>query len=72
MVEKNQKRTYVKPQLQVVEWNFNEEVCADNFSKCTNCFDVEDSGSKQMRLNIFNEDVTWHTFDESSNSRRGF
>lgn len=27
MAKKEQKRTYVKPQIQVVEWNFNEEVC---------------------------------------------
>ena len=41
MAKKEQKRTYVKPQIQVVEWNFNEEVCADNFNNASGCPSIE-------------------------------
>ena len=37
MAKKEKKRTYVKPQIQVVEWYFNEEVCANNFNNASGC-----------------------------------
>ena len=48
MTKKEKKRTYVKPQIQVVEWNFNEEVC-NNISNVSGCVQVDDSTGSDSR-----------------------
>ena len=51
MTKKKLKRTYVKPQIQVVEWNFNEEVCS-GVANVSGCVQVDDSTSTDSRADF--------------------
>ena len=60
------KRKYVKPEIRVAEWDFNESVCQTVYT-CSNCIRVNDGQSKRVRLNVFDGDVTWKSPDDATN-----
>ena len=60
------KRKYIKPEMRVAEWDFNEAVCQTVYI-CSNCIRVNDGQSKRVRLNVFDGDITWKSPDDATN-----
>lgn len=49
--EKKEKRKYTKPEVMVVQWDFNEAVC-DTIYKATYCIRVSDESGASTRNDV--------------------
>lgn len=67
MSMKEKKKVYVKPTITVAEWDFNETICQTAIYNCSNCIRVRESGNKQVRLNVFENDIEWKSPDNTTN-----
>ena len=66
MTKKEKKGTYVKPQIQVVEWNFNEEVCQRVYESSP-CVKVElPDGAGKVDHTYRGGDIEWNRFPGSN------
>lgn len=66
------KKKYVKPEMRVAEWDFNEAVCDNSVMLLSTCNVTSEVGKSEIKINTFRGEIDWEDFNETTQKGRGF